>query len=437
MMNMKTIFTATALLLTSFAWAQIPSPGTQPEKPIVLVGGIAHIGNGEVIENSVIGIENGKILYVKEARSVKLNAEEVEIITVSAQHVYPGFINPNNTLGLTEIDAVRATRDFAETGAFNPEVRAVTSFNTDSRISPTVRSNGVLITQATPRSGRICGTSAVMHLDGWNWEDAILRADDGIHVNWPNRFKRTGWWAEPGPTKPNEEYKKEVNELKSFMLRAKAYSEAKPTEFNQKLNACKGLFNGSQNLYLHVNDAKGIMEAVLFANEIGAMKPVVVGASESWLVVDFLSAKKVPVILERTHSLPSNPDDDIDQPFKVAKVLYDNGVLFCFDYAGDMEAMGSRNLPFAAGTAVAYGLPYEDAVAGLTLNTAKILGVDNICGSLETGKDATLFVSNGDALDPLTNDVTYAFVEGRKVDLDNPQKYLYRKYKAKNKATAK
>lgn len=436
MMNMKTIFTATALLIATISWAQIPSPGVEPEKPILLTGGIAHIGNGEVIENSVIGIDKGKILYVKPMGAVKLNSEEAEIINISAQHVYPGFISPNNTLGLTEVDAVRATRDFAETGVFNPEVRAVTSFNTDSRISPTVRSNGVLITQATPRSGRICGTSTVMHLDGWNWEDAILKADDGIHVNWPNRFKRTGWWAEPGPTKQNDKYKSEIDELKAFMLRAKAYSESSSVAFNQKLNACKGLFNGEQNFYLHVNDAKGIMEAVLFAEEIVAKKPVVVGASESWLVVDFLSAKNIPVILERTHSLPANSDNDIDQPYKTAKTLYDNNVLFCFDYAGDMEAMGSRNLPFAAGTAVAYGLPYEDAVKGLTSNAAKILGIDDLCGTLESGKDATLFVSNGDALDPLTNDVNYAFVEGRKVDLDNPQKYLYRKYKAKNKAGA-
>ena len=387
------------LCASTTAWAQIPSPGATPTKAIVLTGAIAHIGNGEVMENAAIGIENGKITFVKPMGSVKLNPETADIINITAKHVYPGFISPNNTLGLTEVDAVRATRDYAETGTFNPEVRAVTSFNTDSRISPTVRSNGVLITQATPRSGTICGTSAVMHLDGWNWEDAVLKADDGIHVNWPNRFKRTGWWAEPGPTKPNDKYEEQVDELRAFLLRAKAYSENPSPEFNQKMAACKGLFDGSQNLYLHV--------------------------------VDFLSSKKVPVILERTHSLPSNSDDDIDQPYKTAKALFDNNITFCFDYAGDMEAMGSRNLPFAAGTAVAYGLKYEAAVKALTLNAAIILGIDEICGSLESGKDATLFVSTGDALDALTNDVTHAFIQGRPINLDNPQKYLYRKYKAK------
>jgi imidazolonepropionase-like amidohydrolase len=431
MMNMKTLFATIILLVSTLAWAQIPKPGETPSKTIVLTGGVAHIGNGEVMENAAIGIENGKITFVKPMATVKLNPEEANIIDVTGKHVYPGFISPNNTLGLTEIDAVRATNDYAETGVYNPEVRTITSFSTDSKISTTVRSNGVLITQATPRSGRICGTSAVMHLDGWNWEDAVLKADDGIHVNWPNRFQRSGWWAEPGPTKANEKYDEQVNELRSFLQRAKAYTENPSPEFNQKMTACKGLFDGSQNLYLHVSDAKGIMESVLFAESVGAKKPVVVGATEAWLVVDFLSSKKVPVILERTHSLPANSDDNIDQPYKSAKALYDSKILFCLDYSGDMEAMGSRNLPFTAGTTVAYGVPKEEALKSITLNAAKILGIDKTSGSLESGKDATLFVSSGDALDMITNDVTNAWVQGRAIDLDNPQKYLYRKFKEK------
>lgn len=423
--------TLALLFVGTSTFAQIPVPGEMPEKAIVLTGGIAHIGNGQVIENSAIGIENGKITFVKPIGAVKLNPEEADVIDITAKHVYPGFINPNNTLGITEIDAVRATRDFAEVGAYNPEVRALTSFNTDSKISPTVRSNGVLMTQVTPRSGRISGTSSVMHLDGWNWEDAVIRADDGIHLNWPNRFQQTGWWAEPGPTKPNEKYGEQVDELKTFMTRAKAYAETPSPEFNQKLDACRGLFDGTRSLYIHVNDAKGIMESVLWAEMAGIKKPVIVGGTESWLVVDFLSTKNIPVILERTHSLPPDSDAAIDQPFKTPKILADNNVLFCLNYEGDMEAMGSRNLPFTAGTAVAYGMKYEEAVAAITLNAAKIMGVDKQCGSLEPGKDATLFVSEGDALDMMTNKVILAYIQGRPIDLDNPQEYLYRKYKGK------
>lgn len=428
---MKKLFTLILICVGLISNAQIPSPGGVPDKAIVLSGAIAHIGNGEVLENAAIGIENGKITFVKPISAIRLNPDEADIIDVTGKHVYPGFINPNNTLGITEIDAVRASRDYSETGDFKPEVRALTSFNTDSRISPTVRSNGVLITQATPRSGRICGTSSVMMLDGWNWEDAVLKADDGIHVNWPNLYKRTGWWAEPGPTKPNDKYEEQVGELKKFLVRAKAYSEASNPEFNQKLNACKGLFDGTSNFYIHTDDAKNLMASVIFAEELGIKKPVLVGGSEAWVIADFIKNKNVPVILERTHSLPSSADDHTDQPYSAPKQLSEAGVLFCFQYSGDMEAMGSRNLPFSAGTAVTYGLPYEGAIRALTLDAAKILGCEDKVGSLETGKDATLFVSDGDALDVLTNNVTLAFIQGRKLDLDDPQKYLYRKFKEK------
>ncbi len=219
--------------------------------------------------------------------------------------------------------------------------------------------------------------------------------------------------------------------MRSFLKRAKAYTTNPTAEFNQKLAACKGLFNGGQNLYLHANDAKSIMEAVLFAEDLEIKNAVIVGGKEANMILEFLKEKSIPIILDRTHSLPSSSDDDIDQPYKAAKQLFDAGILFCFDYSGDMEAMGSRNLPFAAGTAVAYGLPYEEAIKALSANAAKILGFDKTCGTIETGKDATIFVSAGDALDMMTNNVELAYIQGRSVDLDNPQKFLYRKFKAK------
>lgn len=397
----------------------------------MLAGGTAHLGNGEVLENAAIGFENGKITFVTPMNAIRLNPENAEIIDVTGKHVYPGFINPNSTLGLTEVDAVRATRDFAETGEFNPEVRAVIAFNTESRINYTVRSNGVLITQATPRSGRIAGTSSILHLDAWNWEDAVLLEDDGIHVNWPRRFSRSGWWAEPGGVKPNEKYGDEVAALRDFLLRAKAYSQQEKQEVNLKMEACEGLFNGTKRLYLRADDAKSITDAVLLAKEIGAGFPVIVGGNESYMVTGFLKEHDVPVIIERTHSLPSNVDDDVKQPYRTPALLHEAGVRFCFNYEGDMEAMGSRNLPFSAGTAVGHGLPYEAAIKALTGGTAEIIGIAGRCGTLVEGMDATLFVSNGDALDMRTNDVTHAFILGRPIDLDDPHKQLFRKYSEK------
>lgn len=430
-LELRVLVIAFMMASSNLGFAQHPSPGSEPEKPIVLLGGRLHVGNGTVIESSAIGIEDGKISFVGDASKIRIDRTASDIIDVAGKDVYPGFILPNNVLGIFEIGAVRATRDYAEVGDFNPSTRSVIAFNTESKIIPTVRSNGVLMTQVTPRTGRISGTSSICHLDGWNWEDAVVKEDDGIHFNWPNRYQRTGWWAEPGPTKANEKYAEQIDELRAFMLRAKAYAEEPSAETNLKMEACAGLFEADKRMYLHVNDAKSITEAVLFAVEIGAKYPVIVGGQQSWMVAELLKKYNVPVILERVHSMPGHEDEDIDQPFKTAKMLYDAGILFCFNYEGDMESMGARNLAFSAGTAVAYGLPYEEAIKALTSNTAKILGCNDITGVVAEGKQATLFVSDGDALDMRTNNLIHAFIQGRPVDLDNHHKQLYKKYTEK------
>ena len=430
-MRITVLLSTLLLALTHAAMAQLPSPGKLPAKAVVLAGATAHLGNGEVMENAAIGIENGKITFVIPMANIRLNREVADIIDVTGKHVYPGFINPNSTLGLTDVDAVRATRDFQETGTFNPVVRSVIAFNTESKINFTVRSNGVLLTQVTPRGGRIAGTSSIVHLDGWNWEDAVVLEDDGIHVEWPRRFARSGWWAEPGGVKPNEKYAEEVAALRDFLARARSYAEQDSKEVNLKMAACKGLFKGSKRLYLRADDAKSISDAVLFAQEAGILFPVIVGGAESHLVSGLLKERNVPVILERTHSLPANVDDDVRQPFTTPRLLHEAGIRFCFNYEGDMEAMGSRNLPFTAGTAVAHGLPYEAAVKALTGGTADILGLSGRCGTIAEGMDATLFVSKGDALDMRTNQVERAYIQGRELDLNDPHKQMYQKYSGK------
>ncbi|MCF8256220.1 MAG: amidohydrolase family protein [Flavobacteriales bacterium] len=420
------------LLWTQLSSAQTPSPAKLPAKAIILAGATAHLGNGEVMPNAAIGMEHGRITFVMPIANIRLNPEQADIIDVTGKHVYPGFINPNSTLGLTEVDAVRASRDFSETGTFNPEIRALIAFNAESRINYTVRSNGVLLTQVTPRDGRIAGTSSIVHLDAWNWEDAVVLEDDGIHVNWPKRVARSGWWAEPGGVTNNEKYAEEVAALRDFLLRAKAYSEQEKKDVNLKMAACEGLFKGSKRLYLRATDAKSITDAVLFAQEIGAKFPVIVGGAECHLVTGLLKERNVPVVLERVHALPANADDHVYQPYLTPRALHEAGVRFCFSYEGDMEAMGARNLPFSAGTAVGHGLPYEAAVKALTGGTAEILGIADRFGTIAEGMDATLFISAGDALDMRTNRVERAFIQGRPIDLDDPHKQLYRKYGGKD-----
>lgn len=415
------------LLLACSAAAQTRS--------ILIMNGTAHIGNDSVIQNSMIGIRDGKIVEVIDASKAQPTGTYDEKIDAAGKQVYPGFIAPNSTLGLTEIDAVRATNDFHEVGSILPNVRSLIAYNTDSKIIPTVRSNGILMAQVTPRGGLISGTSSIVMLDGWNWEDAAYKVDDGIHLNWPHIQSRHYLDEDniyPGPWEKNKNYVKQTDELKKLFADAKAYSETeKAEEENLRFEAMKGIFNGTQTLFIHANNVKEIIEAVSFVKANAIKKAVIVGGRDSWMVTDLLRDNNIPVIVSRLHDLPEHPEDDVDLTYKLPYLLQKAGVMYCLNNEGDMEAMGTRNLPFLAGTAAAYGLTKEQALRSITLNTARILGIDKTTGSIEVGKDANIFISTGDALDMRTNNVEKAFVKGVSIDLNNDQKMLYEKYKKK------
>ena len=399
------------------------------QKATLYMGGVAHLGNGEKIENSIIVVKDGKFDLVADANRIRIDPSAFDtIIRLFGKQVYPAFISPNTTLGMTEIDAVRATKDFDEVGRFNPNVRSLIAYNTDSKILKTVRTNGVLITQATPRGGIISGSSSVMYLDGWNWKDAQLKADDGIHLNWPSAYHTSGWWAQPGSTSKNKNYNTGVKEIQEYFEIAKSYFKNN-SEIDLELEAMKGLFNGTKNLYVNAGYPNEIRESIRYFKGIGIDNVVIIGAKGALDALPTLKEFKVPIILKRVHSLPSNEDSPIDEYFSLPGKLQDEGILFCFAYNGDMEAMGTRNLPFTAGTAVAYGLEYEHAIAALSLNTSIIFGIEKNSGSIETGKDATFFISTGDALDMIGNNVEQAFIKGNVVDLNNHQKELFEKYK--------
>jgi imidazolonepropionase-like amidohydrolase len=424
----KSLFILT-LFITAFSAAQT--------KSILIMNATAHLGNGTVIQNSLIGIKDGKISLVADATTAKIDkAAYGEVIDAAGKQVYPGMIAPNSTLGLTEIDAVRATNDFHEVGTTLPNVRSLIAYNTDSKVIPTVRCNGVLLAQITPRGGMVSGTSSIVMLDGWNWEDAAYKVDDGIHVNWP-RIQSRKYLDEdniyPGPYEKNKEYTRQVNELKKLVADAKAYNETEAKEEkNLRFEAMKGIFTGAQTLFIHVSNVKEIIEAVSFVKANAIPKVSLVGGRDSWMVAELLKENNISVVVARVHDLPEHPDDDVDQPYKLPALLQKAGVLFCLNNEqGEMEASNTRNLPFMAGTAAAYGLTKEEALMSVTLSAAKILGIDKTTGSLEVGKDATLFISTGDALDMKSNNVENAFVKGVSIDLNNDQKALYEKYKKK------
>ncbi|WP_129715595.1 amidohydrolase family protein [Pedobacter sp. SYP-B3415] len=417
----------TASGLQAFAQANI-SPAKKQDRTIAITGATIHVGNGTVVQNGTIVFSNGKIVSVTPNGQAP---QDASVISASGKHIYPGFIAPVTNLGLTEIEAVKATIDFREIGTYNPHVRSLIAYNTDSKVQPTLRSNGVLMAQVTPQGGVLAGSSSVVQLDAWNWEDAVLRADDAIHLNWPQtpRFRGGfGRFAQQSPEALQEATNKSIDELKAFFAEAKAYAEiAKPEVTNTRFEAMRRLFNGQEKLFVTADSQKDIVAAIRFAKGMG-LNPVLVGGDEAYLVANFLKENNVAVVVKQPHSLPANNDDDVNMPYKNAARLANAGLTVVLSIEGYWQ---QRNLPFMAGTAAAWGMDREKAVSAVTLNTAKILGIDKTAGSLEAGKDATLFVSAGDALDMKTNKVEKAFIQGRDINLDNLHKQLDKKFSDK------
>ena len=412
------------------SYGQTPTPGKKQEKSIIYINATVHIGDGTKVLKGAVGFDNGLISYVGATPEVRKNLFE-EVIDGEGMHIYPGFIAPNSTLGLQEIGSVRATRDQREVGDINPHIRSLIAFQTESDITTTVRTNGILLGQITPRGSFVGGQSSVVHFDGWNWEDALICESDGIHVYWPRMYERdhTGKLLS---LKERGLYQKRVEALEEYLDQAKAYqNRANEENIDLRLQAFSKLLKNKMNLYVHAQTAKQMTAAISLKRKYNIEKMLIVGGRESHLITNLLKENNVGVMVGRLHDLPWNDYDDLDLPYKLPKILQDAGVKWCFENAGDMEQMNSRNLPFYAGTAIAYGLEYEQAVAGLTLNTAEMIGVSTKYGSLQVGKSATLIVSKGDALDMMTNNIISAYIDGRSLELTNRQIGLYKKYKKK------
>lgn len=400
---------------------------------ILLVDGYLHIGNGEVMETAAIGIIDGKIAFVKNSNAYTIEESEWDtIISVKGKQIYPGFIAPNSTLGLTEIDAVKATRDFDEVGTYNPHIRSQIAFNVESKVISTVRTNGVLLSQATPRGGSISGSSSVMKLQGWNWEDATIQKDDGIHLNWPSSVIGGGWWAEPAPKKANKDYTSQKSKLYEFFEMSKAYSKTNENvKFDIRMESMRACFEGNKRVYIHADELQQLVDIIDFSAHFDIQFPVIIGGYDAHLLTRRLADAKIPVMVVRPHSLPENEEDDIDMAYKLPYLLKEGGVNFCIQNHGDMEAMNARNIPFLAGTAMAYGLTEEEAISSVSLSTAKILGIDKMYGSVEKGKSATLFISEGNALDMRTNKIILGIVDGEFMPITNMQYELFKKYTEK------
>ncbi|MEM6398481.1 MAG: amidohydrolase family protein [Bacteroidota bacterium] len=406
--------------------AQNAPPAPPQSEKIVITNATVHIGNGEVMENAEVRFVDGLIERVGKPNRQPLS--DYRQIDGTGKHVFPGLIALNTTLGLIEIGAVRATNDRREVGKFNANVRSLIAFNTDSQVLPTVRSRGVMMVESVPQGGVISGRSCLMHLDGWNYEDAVISTEAGMHLRWPSR--RNYNWRE-GRWEADENYPAEIRELMHFMEQARAYCATDRDDTELMYQAMCPVLAGVTKLFVHAETAQDILAALELRNDFPALDIAIVGGAESYLITDELKAAEVSVVLGSTQALPRREDDPIDLPFRLPAMLAEAGVPFALNHGSGWGGWQQRNLPFQAGQAIGYGLDREEALRALTLTPAEILGLQDDIGSLETGKSATLIVVDGDLFDSRNSHVIHAFIDGREINLDNKQEFLARKFRSK------
>jgi imidazolonepropionase-like amidohydrolase len=426
---MKKIFFLIAIVAQFTANAQDDIYPAAPQKgTFYITNATIHVGNGSVINNGTIKITDGKIVQV----GTNISASG-DVLDVKGKQVYPGLILSETDLGLKEIaNAVRGSNDYQELGEWNPDVQAAVAYNTDSKIINTLKANGILLANVAPTGSLVAGTTSVMQLDAWNWEDAIYKRNVGVVFYMPSLINRRNQFAFSGQQQQVDPVKQgldKIEEVKKFFREAKAYAEdADHKETNLKFEALKPLFEKKEKLFIHADVVKQLLIAVDFVKEFG-IDVVIIGGAESWQVANLLKQNNISVILSREFRLPETEDEDVDQPFKTPYMLKQAGVLFALN--DDHDGSRYRNLAFNAGQAVAYGLSKEDALRAITLDAAKILGIDDRAGSIEEGKDANMVVCEGDILDMRSSLIDAAFIQGRKVSLENKQTQLYDRYMTK------
>ena len=429
MINKKLLIIGILLLTNSLIAQQ--TPAKNQSKSVLVVGATAHIGDGNVIEKSFIGFENGIINLVDSEYNLDTNNYDT-IINASGKHIYPGFIALNSNLGLVEVNSVKASVDDDESGDFLPNVRSIIAYNAESKGVESMRPNGVLLAQVTPNGGIIPGSSSVVQLDAWNWEDAVISYDEGIHLNWPSPYSFGRWWlGEDRGLKTNPNYVNQIRKIEEFFDKSMATMNIN-SSMNLKSKAMKGIFDGEKTIYLHADDEKEIIDGITFLKKNKISKIVLVGGTGSEGLISFLKENNIPVILTQPYRLPRETDTDPRDTYKIANKLVSNGLLVSINPNGTgQERVATRNLPFYAGSFSSFGLDKEDALSLITLNAAKILNLDHRLGSIKVGKDATLFISTGDALDIMSNNLTHAFISGRLISLETHQTKLWRRYSNK------
>ena len=429
-MMIKIIFT---LFLFSLGISNDQIPGEDQKRPIILKGGILHTVSTDIFEGYDILFSKGKIVRIE--KNI-MASPETDVYDVFGKHIIPGYIAPITRIGLVEIGLVKQTRDFAERGSFNPNVKANVSYNPDSDLIPITRSNGVLVVNSVPAGGRISGQSSVMMLDGWTWEQATLKHPSGLHINWPSMRINYGANVKKSEKQQKEEIQKSIRDLDHMVRDVRAYFQrikqrsriaGERQKSDLRLESMIPFVVEKKKIFIHADEARQIKSAVEWAKK-NDLKIIIVGGSDSWRLTDLLVKNNIPVVIDQVEKIPTRRFEPIHLPYKLPFLLKQAGVQFCLNTIIGYPHDGNiRNLPNEAMRAAAYGLDKSEALRSITLSTAEILGVDDMIGSLDIGKDATFFISETPPME-MNPKILMAFIQGKEVDLNNHQKMLYKKY---------
>lgn len=410
---------------------------------LLLTGATIHTVSGATIAQGDVLVQDGKIKGVFDA-SLPTRAivpTDATKIDLKGQHLYPGMIALNTTLGLVEIGAIRSTHDETEVGeGYNPDVQSWLAVNPDSELLPVARANGVAFFEPAPSGGVVAGQSGLVALDGWTPEQMTAKKSIALHVYWPEagldttpkeRAKNKEKWKSLDDQ--DKERKEKLKALDDFFADARAYAQAKGAAKDAAAFAkvpswetMLGVVSGEVPITIHADDVRQIRAAVKWA-ETNKFKITLAEARDSWKVAGLLASNNVPVIFNHVFSQPVRDADAYDVHFRAPAVLQKAGVKVAFGLSGDRSSL-VKNLPYDAAQAVAFGLPADEALRSLTLYPAQLAGVADRLGSIEAGKDATLFVCDGDILDIRAN-VKRMWIAGKEVSLENRHTRFYEKYR--------
>jgi imidazolonepropionase-like amidohydrolase len=434
-------FSSRALALVLAASLAIPT-WTQNAAPssYAIKGGKVFTLAGPPIENGTVLIRDGKIAAVGAGIAIPADAQ---VIDATGLEVYPGMFDPITQIGLNEVSAVSATVDLNELGDYNPELVAATAVNPASAHIPITLANGITEVIAAPGTtgfdlqsgGLIAGQASAFNLAGWTMDEMQINRSVAMVINWPSIQTRTFDFAtfsikEKPYADVKKEYDKSVNALGDWMDRARHYAQAKEKgspalyERDLKLEALVPVVQGKLPVLVVADEVRDIRNAVDFCSKQN-LRMILGSGAEAWKVKELLKDKKIPVVLAPTNRLPEQEDTPYDKPYTEPSELFAAGIPIAFSSFGTAF---SRRLPQYAGTAVAYGLPHDEALKAVMLNAAQIFGLADQLGTLAPGKIANVIVTNGDPLE-LQTQVRYLFIKGQLTSTDNKHRDLYEQYR--------